>query len=46
MNNIIVEETLKSCKWYEKIIVRMFKKTFIKVYHINRIKLVNDILRY
>lgn len=45
MEKIIIEEMLKDCKWYERIIVRMFRKTFIKIYHINRIKLMNNILK-
>lgn len=45
MEKIIIEEILKECKWYEKIVVRMFKKTFIKIYHINRIKLVNSMIK-
>ena len=45
MEKIIIEEMLKDCKWYEKIVVRMFKKIFIKIYHINRIKLVNSMLK-
>lgn len=32
MNDIIIEEIMKECKWYEKIVVRMFAKMFIKVY--------------
>lgn len=34
----------KDLKWYEKIIVKIFKKTFIKVYNLIRIKIVNQLL--
>ncbi len=34
MNEIIIEEILKECKWYEKIIIKIFKKLFIKMYKI------------
>jgi len=45
MQDRIVEEVLKNCNWYEKIIVKIFSKTFIKIYHFNRINIVNSILR-
>lgn len=44
MEKIIMEEATKRCKWYEKILLRIFKKTFIKFYHIGRIYMMNIII--
>ena len=37
MEKLIVEEICKNLKWYERIIVKLLKNTFIKVYHMGRI---------
>lgn len=42
MENEIVKEILKESKWYEIIIVKSFKKQFIKAYHIGRIRCWNS----
>ena len=35
----IVEEIVKECKnWRERLLVRLFPETYIKAYHIGRIK--------
>lgn len=34
MEKDVVEEIVKELKWHEKIIVRIFRKLFIKVYKI------------
>lgn len=44
MENLVVEEICKNLKWYERVIVRMFRKTFIKVYHNTRESVVNTML--
>ena len=44
MENLIIEEICKNLKWYERIVVRLFKHTFIKVYNETREKIVNCIL--
>lgn len=41
MNNVV----LKELNWKEKIIVKVFTKTFNKVYNIARIKTVNMLLK-
>ena len=41
MEELIVEEICKNCKWYERVVVRLFKNTFIKAYHIGRIIMFN-----
>ena len=41
MEKIIVEEICKNLRWYERIIVRLFKNTFIEVYHMGRIVVFN-----
>lgn len=37
MEKEILKEVMEECKWYEKIIVKLFKKQIIKAYHIGRI---------
>lgn len=32
MEKLVVEEICKNLKWYERIIVKILKKTFIKTY--------------
>lgn len=34
----------KDLKWYERIIIKIFKKTFLKGYNLIRIKIVNQLL--
>ena len=41
MEKLVVEEICKNLKWYERIIVRVFKNTFVKVYHMGRILMFN-----
>ena len=41
MEKLIVKEICKNLKWYERIVVRVFKNIFIKVYHIGRILMFN-----
>lgn len=45
MKNVVLDEVIKELNWREKIIMKLFVKTFIKVYNIIRIKLVNSILK-
>lgn len=44
MENLIVEEICKNLKWYEIIVVRLFRHTFVKVYHEIRENIVNCML--
>lgn len=45
MEDEIIEEIMKECKnWKERLLVRLFSDTYIKVYHIGRIKTVNILL--
>lgn len=39
-----INELYKNLKWYEKIIIKIFKKTFLKGYNLIRIKIVNQLL--
>lgn len=34
MEEYIIREITRELKWYEKIVVRMFKKVFVKIYKI------------
>lgn len=42
---IILREILKKSRWYEKIIIKMFRKAILKVYHYSRVNTINIILR-
>ena len=42
--NVVENEVIKELNWKEKIIVKLFAKTFDKVYNKCRIKIVNSIL--
>ena len=44
MENLIVEEICKNLKWYERVVVKLFSKTFVKVYHKTRADIVNNML--
>lgn len=40
----IVEEICRDCNFAERIVVRLFRKMFIKTYHISRINNINRFL--
>lgn len=42
--DVVKDEVIKELNWKEKIIVKLFAKTFDKVYNKCRIKVVNSIL--
>lgn len=44
LNVEIIEEILEKCNWYEKIIVKLFKKLILKIYNYTRINIINKIL--
>lgn len=44
MKNTILNEIADELNWKERIVVNVFTKTFIKVYNIGRIKIVNSVL--
>lgn len=43
MENDVVKEIVKKLKWHEKIIVKLFKKIFLKVYNNTRVSIINAI---
>lgn len=45
MEKLIVEEICKNLNWYERIVVKIFAKIFIKAYHIGRIKCLRSRLQ-
>lgn len=45
MNDLVIKDVEKELNWKEKVIVKIFAKTFNKVYSIARIKTVNNILK-
>lgn len=40
---MIEEEIVKELNWKEKIIIKVFRKTFLKLYHVIRENIVNTI---
>jgi len=42
--NVVKDEVIKELNWKERIIVKLFAKTFEKVYNKCRIKIVNSII--
>lgn len=42
---LIIKELFKYLNWREKIIVKIFANTFVKVYNISRIKTLNSYLK-
>lgn len=44
MRDVVLNEITKQLNWKEKIIVKIFAKTFVKVSNIIRIKIVNNML--
>lgn len=42
--DVVLNEIMK-LNWKERIIVKIFAKTIIKMYNIQRIKLINSILK-
>ncbi len=44
MKDVVVEEIVKESNWKERIVVRVFRKTFIKVVNVARIKIINKML--
>ena len=44
-NVVIIEEILRKCNWYEKIVVKLFKKLILKVFHYSRVNTINIILK-
>lgn len=45
MKDVVVNEIIKELNWKEKIIVKIFIKTFKNVYNIGRINTVNSFLK-
>lgn len=45
MKDVVVEEIVKELNWKERIIVKVFRKTFIKVVNVARIKIINKMLQ-
>lgn len=43
--NVVEDEVIKKLNWKEKIIVKIFNKTFYKVYNISRINTINAFFR-
>ena len=41
MRDVVLDEL----NWKEKIIVKVFKKTIIKVYHIARVRTFNELIK-
>ncbi len=44
IENGILDELIKNCRWYEKIIIKLFKRLFIRCYNIERTIIANIFL--
>lgn len=44
MKKELLNEITQNCTFYEKIIVKLFRKLFLKIYHKMRVKIVNNFL--
>ena len=44
--DIVLDEVMEGLNWKERIIVRIFKGTFVKVYNISRINTFNKMLKW
>lgn len=44
MKDVVVNEIIKALNFCEKIIVKLFTKTFIKVYNLARINTINKFI--
>ena len=44
MENVLLNEITKELNWKEKIIIKIFEKTFIKIYNIVRINIINNFI--
>lgn len=44
MKDTILNEVKKELNWRERVIAKLFPKTFVKVYNITRIKIVNKLI--
>lgn len=43
--NVVENEIMKELNWKEKIIVKVFAKTFKKVYNVSRINSINALIK-
>lgn len=44
MEKMIMKEIMKKRKWYERVIIKIFKKLFIKIYCVSKVNMVNIII--
>ena len=44
MKNVVLNEVIKELNWKERIVVRVFRKTFVKVANMTSIKIINKII--
>lgn len=44
MEKEILEEMKKECNLKERILLKLFGKTFVKIYNIVRLKIINNLL--
>ena len=44
MKNVVLNEIIKDLNWRDKLLIKLFTDTFIKVYNIGRVKTFNNII--
>ena len=45
MKDVVLNEVKKELNWKERIIIKIFTRTFSKIYNIARINIVNEIIK-
>ena len=45
MKDVVLNEMKKELNWKERIIIKIFTRTFSKIYNIARINIVNEIIK-
>lgn len=45
MKDVVLDEVKKALNWRERIVVKIFKKTFYKIFNISRILILNKFLK-
>lgn len=44
MKNLIIEQVGKQLNWRQRLLVKVFEKDFLEIYHIIRIQVINNFL--
>lgn len=45
MKDVVLNEVKRELNWKERIVIKLFTRTFNKIYNIARINIVNEIIK-